>query len=161
MNPYLTFASLLALGQRGIRQQLALPGPPVGPRTDRRALERLPRSLDRAVERMLAEGSRAREVLGRETVEHLGATRVRAGAFAPPRSRPPCTASVALLPPLVTDLSHAAQHTDCPSPRPPPRRRSTLSSLAYPPLARPQQNEWELFSQAVTDWEMRRYLELA
>ncbi|TNY17004.1 putative glutamine synthetase, partial [Rhodotorula diobovata] len=98
MNPYLTFASLLALGQRGIRQQLALPGPPVGPRTDRRALERLPRSLDRAVERMLAEGSRAREVLGRETVEHLGATR---------------------------------------------------------------QNEWELFSQAVTDWEMRRYLELA
>lgn len=77
MNPYLTFASLLALGLRGIRKQLPLPGPPVGPRTDRRSLERLPKSLDRAVERMLSEESVAREALGKETVEHLGATRVR------------------------------------------------------------------------------------
>ncbi|GAA5921321.1 hypothetical protein JCM3775_002990 [Rhodotorula graminis] len=98
MNPYLTFASLLALGLRGIRQQLALPGPPVGPRTDRASLERLPKSLDRAVERMLRDESVAREALGKETVEHLGATR---------------------------------------------------------------QNEWELFSQAVTNWELERYLELA
>ncbi|GAA6055968.1 hypothetical protein JCM3770_000753, partial [Rhodotorula araucariae] len=77
MNPYLTFASLIALGLRGIRQRLALPGPPIAPTTSAETLARLrlPRSLDRAVEGMLREGSIATEVLGRETVEHLGATR--------------------------------------------------------------------------------------
>ncbi|GAA5998681.1 glutamine synthetase family protein [Rhodotorula paludigena] len=98
MNPHLTFSALLALGLRGIRQRLSLPCAPISPRTPPASLARLPRSLEHATERMLRRESVAREVLGDETVEHLGRTR---------------------------------------------------------------ENEWMLFSEAVTDWERRRYFELA
>lgn len=110
MNPYFTFAALLALGLRGIRNRTPLPGPPIRPPAAGSSSrsgggppppqqhERLPNSLEKAVEKFLREGSLAREVLGDEFVEHYGATR---------------------------------------------------------------QNEAELYAQAVTDWELRRYLELA
>ncbi|GAA6021311.1 hypothetical protein JCM10207_002693 [Rhodosporidiobolus poonsookiae] len=103
MHPYFTFSSLLALGLRGIRNRTPLTLAPL--RTGSAAqqgqvaqLERLPRTLRDAAERFMREGSLAREVLGKELVEHYGATRL---------------------------------------------------------------NEWELFAQAVTDWELKRYVELA
>lgn len=40
-------------------------------------LERLPKNLLAATEKMMASGSLAREVLGDDFVEHYGATRVR------------------------------------------------------------------------------------
>lgn len=100
MNPYFTFSALLALGLRGIRNRIPLPGPPIRPPApgSKLSYERLPNSLDKAVERFLRPESLARQVLGDEFVDHYGATR---------------------------------------------------------------QNEWEQYAQAVTDWELRRYLELA
>lgn len=102
MNPYFTFSALLALGLRGIKNRTPLPGPPIRPpapgTTSKITFERLPNSLEKAVEKFLRPESLAREVLGDEFVEHYGATR---------------------------------------------------------------QHEAELYAQAVTDWELRRYLELA
>ena len=44
-------------------------------------LERLPKNLLAATEKMMASGSLAREVLGDDFVEHYGATRVRSFHF--------------------------------------------------------------------------------
>ena len=41
------------------------------------------------------------------------------------------------------------------------RVRSLLGVEDWTDGERLQENEWELFSQAVTDWELQRYLELA
>ncbi len=99
MNPYFTYAALLACGLYGIKNKLALTqdaldtsvSPP-------QKLQRLPKDLYSATLRMAAPGSMAREVLGDDFVDHFAGTR---------------------------------------------------------------ENEWELYSMAVTDWETKRYLELA
>ncbi|GAA5976626.1 hypothetical protein JCM10908_005574 [Rhodotorula pacifica] len=80
MNPYFTFSALLALGLRGIRNRTPLPCPPIRPPPPNSpnkplTFERLPNSLEKAVEKFLAPKSLAREVLGNEFVEHYGATR--------------------------------------------------------------------------------------
>ncbi|GAA5991744.1 hypothetical protein JCM11641_004850 [Rhodosporidiobolus odoratus] len=108
MNPYFTFASLLSLGLRGIKNKIPLTLPPLStspassPNSTSTSnvaqFERLPKSLKDAAERFMSKESLAREVLGDNFVEHFGATRL---------------------------------------------------------------NEWEIFAQAVTDWELKRYLELA
>ncbi|GAA6028010.1 hypothetical protein JCM8097_001828 [Rhodosporidiobolus ruineniae] len=105
MNPYFTFASLLSLGLQGIKNRTPLTRPPIstanlpsGGGGELPKLERLPKTLRDAAERFMAEGSKAREVLGDRFVDHFGATR---------------------------------------------------------------QHEWDLFAQAVTDWELKRYVELA
>ncbi|GAA5838089.1 hypothetical protein JCM5353_004493 [Sporobolomyces roseus] len=105
MNPYIVFSAVLALGLRGIKNKIELTRPPIstkglkdGSASSEIKLERLPKNLLAATEKMMAPTSLAREVLGDEFVEHYGATRL---------------------------------------------------------------NEWNVFSQAVTDWELKRYLELA
>ncbi|GAA5844340.1 hypothetical protein JCM11251_001722 [Rhodosporidiobolus azoricus] len=104
MNPYLTFSALLSLGLRGLRNRTPLTLAPLNSAAIAAnggklpELERLPKTLRDASERMMREGSLAREVLGDRFVEHFGSTRL---------------------------------------------------------------HEWETFAQAVTDWELKRYLELA
>lgn len=82
MNPYFTFSAVLACGLYGIKNKLALPGPPLRTRkaTDSEpppSLHRLPKTLQEATARMAAEGSMARKVLGDAFVNHFAGTRVR------------------------------------------------------------------------------------
>jgi glutamine synthetase len=65
VNPYLAFAAIIACGHHGLLNKMK---PVVG--------EKIPRSLEKAVEYMMAEGSLAREVLGNAFVEHFGKTRL-------------------------------------------------------------------------------------
>lgn len=149
MNPHITFAALLALGLRGIKLQLPLTQPPLSTATGGDGvakLQRLPKTLRDATERFVAKESKAREVLGDAFVDHFGATRVRFSSFPHPL---PGVAMTDLLPFF---LSAPSAFLILLPPFPPPPDVFSL---------RLQQNEWDLFAQAVTDWELRRYVELA
>ncbi|KZP12562.1 glutamine synthetase/guanido kinase [Athelia psychrophila] len=104
MNPYFALSAIFLLGLRGIEKKLKLEGKPMSALTqeDKNAgrVRMLSTSLESATERMMREGSVAREerVFGNEFVEHFGGTR---------------------------------------------------------------EHEVKLWNQAVTDWEVERYLELA
>ncbi|KAK4058438.1 hypothetical protein OIO90_000597 [Microbotryomycetes sp. JL221] len=99
MNPYLTFAAVIACGLQGIKQSLPLTLKPLKTiQGQKPKLERLPKTLQEATIKMANKDSVARQVLGDEFVDHFVGTR---------------------------------------------------------------QHEWNLFASAVTDWELKRYLELA
>ena len=78
-NPYYVLAAVLGLGMRGVEKKMEIKvdplgmGQDVGGEADKG--ERLAKSLREATERMMREGSVAREVLGDEFVEHFGGTR--------------------------------------------------------------------------------------
>jgi hypothetical protein len=119
MNPHITFSALLGLGLRGIKLQLPLSQPPLSTSSlsaqeGVAKLERLPRTLRDATERFVAEGSKAREVLGDRFVEHYGSTRVRAISlvdslhFSPSRFFPTPSYVRRL------DRSHLNERTDVP-----------------------------------------------
>ncbi|KAF9532224.1 hypothetical protein CPB83DRAFT_847455 [Crepidotus variabilis] len=81
MNPYFTQSAIFALGLRGIKKKLALPGPPISQLTaeDKKngKVQMLPTSLEAATIRMMRSESIAREaeVLGDAFVDHFGGTR--------------------------------------------------------------------------------------
>ena len=78
-NAYLVFATILALGYRGIEKKLALTIPPLGKGQDVGGSadkgERLAKSLKEATARFVRKESIAREVFGDEFVEHFAGTR--------------------------------------------------------------------------------------
>ncbi|QRV99852.1 glutamine synthetase [Ceratobasidium sp. AG-Ba] len=76
MQPHFALASIFRLGLRGIEKKLKLPGPPVSVlQREKQAPVRLPMSLEAGTQRMMAENSIAREVLGNDFVDHYGGTR--------------------------------------------------------------------------------------
>lgn len=78
MNAPLAFSAIFALGLFGIENKLSLPYGPIGaPGVTKDTLPRLPTSLEAAVERFTAKDSLARKVLGNETVDHVGGTRMQ------------------------------------------------------------------------------------
>ena len=77
MNPYLTFAAVIACGLYGMKNKLPLTQPPLRTKGDNLPkLQRLPKSLIEATLKMGAEGSLARKVLGDDFVDHYVGTRV-------------------------------------------------------------------------------------
>lgn len=132
MNPYFTFAAVLACGLYGIKNQLPLTRPPLNTSSSTAGsaatlpvnLERLPKTLKDACANMGRPDSMARKVLGNEFVDHFVATRLVSFLFSLLQFARFCA---------MTDLDAVVS----------------------------RENEWELFSSAVTDWELRRYLELA
>jgi glutamine synthetase len=78
-NPFYVLAAILALGWRGVEEQLEIKVPPLGKGEDVGGTtdqgERLARSLREATTRFMREGSVARKALGDEFVEHYGGTR--------------------------------------------------------------------------------------
>jgi glutamine synthetase len=98
MNAPLALAAIFALGHYGVQNKLKLPYGPIGsPGVTRDNLPKLATTLEAATERFMAKDSIARKVLGDETIEHFGGTRL---------------------------------------------------------------HEVDVFKQTVTDWEMKRYMEL-
>ncbi|KAH8106797.1 glutamine synthetase/guanido kinase [Cristinia sonorae] len=81
MNPYFAISAIFALGLRGIKNRTKLPCKPISQMTveEKKAGEvvMLPNSLEKATERMMREGSVAREegVFGNDFVDHFGGTR--------------------------------------------------------------------------------------
>jgi len=75
MNPYLAVAACIAAGHYGVRKQLKLEAPAaVGVDTNTGHLERLPRTLKEATERM-KRSAIARELFGEAFVDHFVRTR--------------------------------------------------------------------------------------
>jgi glutamine synthetase len=75
VNPYLTIAAALAAGLWGIEQKLELKAAPItGSSYAAQHIERLPRTLEEATERLDA-SQIAREILGKDLVEHFVTTR--------------------------------------------------------------------------------------
>jgi len=79
VNPFYALTAIFGLGHRGIEKKLKLPLPPISHFTpeDKKAgkITMLPLSLEAATERMIRQGSIAREVFGDEFVDHFGGTR--------------------------------------------------------------------------------------
>ena len=78
-NPFLVLGAILALGWRGVEKEMEVRLPPLGKGEDVGGSgdegPRLAKNLKEATERMVREGSVAREVFGDEFVEHFGGTR--------------------------------------------------------------------------------------
>ena len=73
MHPHYALAAILAAGLRGIEKKLQINIPPTSLRKDKP--ERLPNSLDKAVERFAAKDSIARELFGTDFVEFFASSR--------------------------------------------------------------------------------------
>lgn len=79
MQPHFALSAIFLLGLRGITKQIPLPFPPVSQQQamgDKADVKLLATSLETATERMMREGSIAREILGDAFVEHFGGTRM-------------------------------------------------------------------------------------
>lgn len=78
-NPYLVFATILALGYRGIEKKMEIPIPPLGKGEDVGGAadkgQRLAKSLKEATEVFARKDSVAREVFGDDFVDHFAGTR--------------------------------------------------------------------------------------
>ena len=75
MNPYLAVAACIAAGHYGVRNKLKLDTPPaIGVNTNTEHVERLPRTLKEATERM-KRSELARELFGEAFVDHFVRTR--------------------------------------------------------------------------------------
>ncbi|KAH7341130.1 glutamine synthetase/guanido kinase [Rhizoctonia solani] len=76
MQPHFALASIFRLGLRGIEKKIQLPGPPISVlQRENKAPVRLAMSLDEGTQKLMAEKSIAREVLGDDFVDHYGGTR--------------------------------------------------------------------------------------
>lgn len=70
-------AALFALGFYGIKNKLELPYGPIGaPGVTKESLPKLATSLEASTERFMAKDSLARVILGNDTVDHIGGTRL-------------------------------------------------------------------------------------
>lgn len=79
MQPHFALSAIFLLGLRGIAKQIPLPFPPVSQQQamgEKADVKMLATSLESATEKMMREGSIAREVLGDAFVEHFGGTRL-------------------------------------------------------------------------------------
>ena len=75
VNPYLAVAACIAAGHYGVRKRLELNAPPaIGVDTNTGHVERLPRTLEEATERM-KRSEIARELFGEAFVDHFVRTR--------------------------------------------------------------------------------------
>lgn len=77
VHPHYAMSAIFALGLRGIEKKIELTVPPMSKNAaDFGGFERLPRSLESAVEKFSSKDSLAREVLGDVFVDHFSITRL-------------------------------------------------------------------------------------
>lgn len=75
MHPHYALYAIFAAGMRGINQQLEIPIPPQASRPEGSVAERLPNTLDKALERFSRKNSVARQIMGEEFVEFYSLSR--------------------------------------------------------------------------------------
>lgn len=75
IHPHYALNAIFQAGWRGIEERMALDIPPEAFRADLDPAERLPRTLQCALERFSAKGSVARQIFGDEFVDHFAISR--------------------------------------------------------------------------------------
>lgn len=147
MNPYIVFSAVLGLGLRGIRNKIELTRPPISTKG-------------------LKDGSAASEV------RHFFSKETLRGSVLTLILRTDQAREVAQDAAVGDRTIHGSQLARSRG----PRRRFCRPLRCYEGMlfssfephhlqsltsSHSQLNEWNVFSQAVTDWELKRYLELA